>query len=110
MGKKMPSAQEKWMAMSPVSSAAASVVPMNSEAATTQMAICVMPTPPTPSNLPARRSLGLTTASITSNPKIGITPGLGAQHEGVPQINVSGGFGIGNDFEGERSEERRVGT
>jgi hypothetical protein len=38
---------------------------------------------------------------IASNPKIGITPGLGAQHEGVPQINVSGGFGIGNDFEGE---------
>jgi hypothetical protein len=41
------------------------------------------------------------TTVITSNPKIGITPGLGAQHEGVPQINVSGGFGIGNDFEGE---------
>jgi hypothetical protein len=38
---------------------------------------------------------------ITSNPKIGITPGLGPQHEGVPQVNVSGGFGIGNDFEGE---------
>jgi hypothetical protein len=41
------------------------------------------------------------TTVITPNPKIGITPGLGAQHEGVPQINVSGGFGIGNDFEGE---------
>ena len=38
---------------------------------------------------------------ITSNPKIGVTPGLGAQHEGVPDINVSGGFTIGNDFEGE---------
>ncbi|HKM86921.1 MAG TPA: carboxypeptidase regulatory-like domain-containing protein [Terriglobales bacterium] len=40
---------------------------------------------------------------ITSDPKIGITPGpaLGAQHEGVPDIDVSGGFTIGNDFEGE---------
>lgn len=32
---------------------------------------------------------------------IGITPGLGAQHEGVPFISLSGGFTIGNDFEGE---------
>jgi hypothetical protein len=38
---------------------------------------------------------------ITSNPKIGITPGLGPQHEGVPDIDVSGGFAMGNDFEGE---------
>lgn len=38
---------------------------------------------------------------IPSNPAIGITPGLGAQHEGVPNIDVSGGFTIGNDFEGE---------
>ena len=33
--------------------------------------------------------------------KIGITPGLGAAHEGVPDVTVSGGFTIGNNFEGE---------
>lgn len=38
---------------------------------------------------------------IIPNSKIGITPGLGAQHEGVPDISVAGGFSIGNDFEGE---------
>ncbi len=36
-----------------------------------------------------------------SNPKYGITPGLGAGREGVPDISVSGGFVIGNNFEGE---------
>jgi len=35
------------------------------------------------------------------NPKFGITPGLGAAHEGVPDVSVSGGFTIGNNFEGE---------
>ena len=38
---------------------------------------------------------------IIPNPKLGITPGLGALHEGVPDISVAGGFSIGNDFEGE---------
>jgi len=38
---------------------------------------------------------------IVSNPKVGITPGLGPKHEGVPDISVAGGFSIGNDFEGE---------
>jgi hypothetical protein len=41
---------------------------------------------------------------ITPNPRFGITPGVGpnaAQHEGVPFIAISGGFTIGNDFEGE---------
>src|SRR5208282_1306527 len=38
---------------------------------------------------------------IIPNPKIGITPGIGPQHEGVPFINISGGFTIGNDYEGE---------
>jgi outer membrane receptor protein involved in Fe transport len=38
---------------------------------------------------------------IVTNPRVGITPGLGANHEGVPNIAVSGGFTIGNDFEGE---------
>jgi Carboxypeptidase regulatory-like domain len=37
----------------------------------------------------------------TSNPKYGITPGLGGGREGVPDISVSGGFVIGNNFEGE---------
>ena len=34
-------------------------------------------------------------------PKLGINPGLGPGHEGVPDITVSGGFVIGNNFEGE---------
>lgn len=38
---------------------------------------------------------------IASNPRIGITPGLGPTREGVPFIGVAGGFTIGNDFEGE---------
>jgi hypothetical protein len=38
---------------------------------------------------------------IPSNPRIGITPGLGAGREGVPFISISGGFTIGNDYEGE---------
>ncbi len=41
---------------------------------------------------------------ITPNPRFGITPGVGsnpAQHEGVPFVALSGGFTIGNDFEGE---------
>ena len=45
-----------------------------------------------------------TPSVITPNPRFGITPGVGqnpAQHEGVPFIAISGGFTIGNDFEGE---------
>ena len=38
---------------------------------------------------------------IASNPKFGIFPGLGPNHEGAPFIAISGGFTIGNDFEGE---------
>ncbi len=38
---------------------------------------------------------------IPSDPKIGITPGLGPKREGVPFISIAGGFTIGNDFEGE---------
>jgi Carboxypeptidase regulatory-like domain/TonB dependent receptor len=37
----------------------------------------------------------------TSNPKYGITPNLGPNREGVPFISISGGFTIGNNFEGE---------
>ena len=33
--------------------------------------------------------------------RLGIRPGLGPDREGVPSISVSGGFDIGNNFEGE---------
>ena len=36
----------------------------------------------------------------TPNAKLGITPNLPAGREGVPNINISGGFSIGNDYEG----------
>ncbi len=36
-----------------------------------------------------------------AGPKFGITPGLGAGREGIPDITISGGFTIGNNFEGE---------
>jgi len=39
--------------------------------------------------------------AITPSPSLGITPGLGASHEGVPNIVVNGGFSLGNNFEGE---------
>ena len=35
------------------------------------------------------------------NPDLGIHPNLGASREGVPFINISGGFNVGNNFEGE---------
>jgi Outer membrane receptor for ferrienterochelin and colicins len=35
------------------------------------------------------------------DPKLGITPNLGATREGLPFITVAGGFTIGNNFEGE---------
>ena len=39
--------------------------------------------------------------SDPSNPRSGITPNLGPNHEGVPYISVSGGFSIGNNYNGE---------
>jgi hypothetical protein len=39
--------------------------------------------------------------SDPNNPSAGITPSLGASREGVPFISLSGGFSIGNNFEGE---------
>jgi hypothetical protein len=39
--------------------------------------------------------------SDPGNPRLGITPNLGAGHEGVPFVNVSGGFSFGNNLEGE---------
>ena len=38
---------------------------------------------------------------FTPDPKLGITPGLGPNHEGVPFITLSSAFTIGNDYEGE---------
>jgi hypothetical protein len=42
-----------------------------------------------------------TALGIPFDPKLGITPNLGPTREGVPDIAVSGGFTIGNNFEGE---------
>ncbi len=39
--------------------------------------------------------------SNPSDPSLGITPNLGADHEGVPFVAVSGGFSLGNNLEGE---------
>jgi len=39
--------------------------------------------------------------SDPNNPNLGIHPNLGADREGVPFITLSGGFSIGNNFEGE---------
>jgi hypothetical protein len=36
-----------------------------------------------------------------NNPSLGITPNLGANHEGVPFVTVAGGFSLGNNLEGE---------
>ena len=41
------------------------------------------------------------TSTLGTNPKFGITPGLGAGLEGVPDVSIGGGFVIGNNFEGE---------
>ena len=42
-----------------------------------------------------------TPSVIPTNPKYGITPALGPNREGVPFVSISGGFTIGNNFEGE---------
>ncbi|HWZ83886.1 MAG TPA: carboxypeptidase regulatory-like domain-containing protein [Terriglobales bacterium] len=42
-----------------------------------------------------------TAGLAANNPKYGITPNLGPNREGVPFISVSGGFTLGNNFEGE---------
>jgi hypothetical protein len=39
--------------------------------------------------------------SDPNNPRLGITPNLGAGHEGVPFVGVSGGFSLGDNYEGE---------
>jgi carboxypeptidase family protein len=40
-------------------------------------------------------------SSIPNLSRLGITPGLGPNREGVPDISISGGVTIGNNFEGE---------
>jgi len=40
-------------------------------------------------------------SAVPTLPRLGITPGLGPAREGVPDIAISGGFTIGNNFEGE---------
>src|ERR1700719_3760642 len=42
-----------------------------------------------------------TGAPITPNSNFGIHPGLGPTKEGLPFISVSGGFSLGNNFEGQ---------
>ena len=42
-----------------------------------------------------------TGAPIAPDPNFGIHPGLGATKEGLPFISVSGGFALGNNFEGQ---------
>lgn len=41
------------------------------------------------------------TGAITPNPDFGIHPNLGASKEGLPFINLNGGFSLGNNFEGQ---------
>jgi len=41
-------------------------------------------------------------------PGLGITPGLGATHEGVPYINLAGGFTIGNNYGGSFAQTGNV--
>ncbi len=42
-----------------------------------------------------------TPGAISSDPALGIVPNLGPSHEGVPFVQILGGFTIGNDYEGE---------
>jgi hypothetical protein len=39
-----------------------------------------------------------------ANPRLGITPGYGGQYEGVPFVSLSGGFGYGNNPNGNFSQ------
>ncbi len=57
--------------------------------------------PPAPSWLLAAFPSGVPCFTDPANPRAAITPGLGPQREGLPFIQVSGGFTIGNNGEGE---------
>jgi hypothetical protein len=39
--------------------------------------------------------------ALGANPKFGITPNLGPNHEGVPFVNIAGGVNFGNNSEGD---------
>jgi len=39
--------------------------------------------------------------TLGTNPKFGITPNLGSNHEGVPFVNIAGGVNFGNNSEGD---------
>jgi hypothetical protein len=39
--------------------------------------------------------------ALGTNPKFGITPNLGPNHEGVPFVNIAGGVNLGNNSEGD---------
>jgi hypothetical protein len=55
-----------------------------------------------PSSVSAVCFTGATdTGVLPANPDYGIHPGLGASKEGLPFISVSGGFAVGNNFEGQ---------
>jgi len=59
----------------------------------------------TPLVAPVYNAMGTLTGTtpVTPSPgqSLGITPGLSSNFEGVPYISVTGGFSIGNNFEGQ---------
>jgi hypothetical protein len=46
--------------------------------------------------------------SDPANPRLGITPGYGAAHEGVPFVALAGGFSLGNNANGNFSQAGNV--
>src|ERR1700731_4985876 len=40
-------------------------------------------------------------SAFGTSPKLGITPNLGPNHEGVPFVNIAGGVNFGNNSEGD---------
>jgi len=46
--------------------------------------------------------------SDPANPRLGITPGLGAAHEGVPFVGLAGGFAFGNNANGSFAQTGNV--
>ena len=46
--------------------------------------------------------------SDPSNPRLGITPGYGASHEGVPFVSLAGGFALGNNANGSFAQTGNV--
>ena len=46
--------------------------------------------------------------SDPANPRLGITPGYGASHEGVPFVSLAGGFAFGNNANGSFAQTGNV--